>query len=83
MAARAQAKQAEEALGTDSSCDLGRRRLLHGIASGGGALALVGLAGESLPAAPGADAKPSTGDPRRLGFEATDHVRWYYGRARW
>lgn len=83
MAEKAQAKQAEEALGAGSSCDPGRRRLLQGMASRGGALALVGLAGETLPAAPGTDAKPSTGDPARLGFEATDHVRWYYRRARW
>ena len=61
---------------------LARRGLLRGLATGGAAAALGGQAlavgTESAP-----DGASAEGDHRRLGFRATDHMRWFYHRARW
>ena len=61
-----------------------RRRLLQGLASTGGAAALLatGAASERATDDPGPDAAGDA-DPRRVGFRETEHTRWYYRRARW
>ena len=82
MAEKAMEKRTEEASAAQSR-DLGRRRLLRGLANGGGALALVGLAGEALPSGSESRGGESAAGHTQLGFEAIDHVRWYYARARW
>jgi hypothetical protein len=61
-----------------------RRRLLQGLASTGGAAALLATGGASGRATD--DPGPATADEadhRRLGFRETQHTRWYYRRARW
>jgi hypothetical protein len=83
MIEKAQGKRGGQASAARASRDLRRRQLLQGMASGGGVLALGGIAGEAPRSGPGAAADGSKDDHTRLGFEATDHVRWYYARARW
>ena len=82
MTGKALGKRAGAALAARLPRELGRRRLLK-LTSGGGALALVGLTGEAIPSAPETGADGSGHGHTRLGFEATEHVRWYYSRARW
>jgi len=81
MTEKAQGKRPGEASAERSSRDLRRRQLLQGMASGG-VLALVGLAGETPPACPESGGDASAADHTRVGFRTTDHVRWFYRRAR-
>lgn len=61
---------------------LERRRLLQGWASGGGALALIAVARDAPPDGGGRSSAGAAADHLRLGFAETDHVRWFYRRAR-
>jgi len=65
-----------------SAARFGRRRLLQGLASSGGAAALLAAGEASATEEPGADVAAGA-DHRRVGFHETEHTRWYYRRARW
>ena len=88
--ARTQKQELKAEPSAGRSPRLARRRLLQGGASGGGALALIAVARDAPPdgardAPPDGGGRSSAGaeaDHLRLGFAETDHVRWFYRRAR-
>ena len=62
---------------------LARRGLLRGLAAGGASAALAVTGAGAARAESAADVAGAAGDHRKLGFRATDHMRWFYHRARW
>jgi hypothetical protein len=70
------------AAGPEQARRIGRRRLLRGLAGGGAAVVLTpraaGAAGATSP-----PEQNATVDHGRIGFEASEHTRWFYHRARW
>ena len=60
-----------------------RRGLLRGLAAGTAGAALRAKAADAGSEARPAAAARAEGDHRRLGFQPTDHTRWFYHRARW
>ena len=62
---------------------LARRGLLRGLAAGNAGAVLGAKAADAASAESPADGASAEGDHRRLGFQPTDHTRWFYHRARW
>jgi hypothetical protein len=65
--------------GLDAAPERVTRRVFVTGAAGAGAAAAVRLAPAS--SGTGAPAAPD-GDPRRLSYRETDHIRWFYARSR-
>ena len=80
--ARTQKQELKAEPSAGRSPRLERRRLLQGGASGGGALALIAVARDAPPDGGGRSSAGAAADHLRLGFAETDHVRWFYRRAR-
>ena len=60
---------------------LARRALVRGMAGGAGGLAAI-AAGADASAEQEQVAKTPASDPTRLNYRETEHVRWFYRRAR-
>jgi hypothetical protein len=59
---------------------LARRALVRGMAGGAGALAALATGADA--AAEQEQAAAASDDPTRLNYRETEHVRWFYRRAR-
>jgi len=67
--------------GSGQSAGLPRRALLRGLAAGGGAVAAV-AASTRGGAEQEQQAETTWDDPTKLAYRETEHVRWFYRRAR-
>jgi hypothetical protein len=76
---RSESLSAEVASGP--SAGLQRRALLRGLAAGGGAIAAV-AASSRASAEQERQAETTPDDPTKLDYRETEHVRWFYRRAR-
>lgn len=68
-------------LASGPGAGLQRRALLRGLAAGGGAVAAV-AASPRVSAEQERQAETIPDDPTKLDYRETEHVRWFYRRAR-